>query len=350
MYTIQEVHAAIKLDLQEINSNVYGDVQDEEIDMVLNQEILEFVRNNIDSNSNRHKEGFQDTGKRYDNIKELITTVDIALYKESDGSLFGTLPRDYFKHVSSKSAVFNNCVVKTIGTTAGNIYKKAIKLKDDTTAPLYQRFEIYDDTNFETLFKAVDHDSAYSLNSAKEKFELISLVLEEFSSSNGIEIYWEWYNGEFAENSFWLVADAAVDIEIYYENNALDSADTLVAESRATYNFTTEVTKVYPCRLVDSEDIEKYLHSKFSTTFYDSPIVEMLEDRVLIHHTDTFIPRTLSLTYIRKPRVTSLSLQRNTDLSKGVLDLISRRTAERLAKIKAATTAPLLSQDNNFNE
>lgn len=353
MKTIQEVHAAINLDLQEINSNVFGNVSPQEIDMVLYQEILEFIRDNIEPLSNKLQQGFQQTGKRYDNIKDVITKAPVALYRNNDNSLYGTLPRDYFKYVACRSGIYNNCNTTEVTTTTQTVYVNTFKLKDDTTAPLYNSFSIFNDQGSEIFFDASDIDSSFSLNSAKEKFTLVSLILEDFNNQGlGLEIYWEWYNGQYEEGSFWLVGSSDYEIGIEYENSSLDETIVLAAETsaRTVYSLDSVTTKNYPCRLVDSRDIEDRLESSFSTTFFNSPVIEIVEDKIFIYHSESFIPKSLELTYIRNPRVTNLSLQRNTDLKGSVLDLIARKTAERLAVIKNNSNAPIITQHNFNNE
>lgn len=354
MVTIQQLHVILNNHLQELNSNVFQDLPSEVKDMFLYEELLEFIRDNSEELSNRLQEGFEDTQKRYDNLKPFKTTTTLPLFKRTSNSVYGVLPYNYMNRIKVDVEVFNNCNVTTINTTTTTYYKVAIPIKDDTQTPLYNGFKVIDATNVENLFEASDHYApGIGLNSVKEKFLLIQLMLEELKSSNGLEFYWEWYNGEFKSQHLWVVGTSPIDVKVEYTNVALTQTYTLAAEetTRTIYDLSSETnTKIYPSRLVRSEFLTNKLNSKFSKTFFYSPIIELEMDTIIIYHENSFIPKTVQLQYLRFPRVPYLSLNRNIEVSKSVADLIAKKAAQRIAATRGMTTYQGIARENMFNE
>ena len=349
---VQQLHVILNNHLQELNSNVFADPTDEVKDMFLYEAMLEFLRDNSDEDSNRLREGFQDTRKRYDNVKELIKESSLTFYKRDDRSLFAILPKDYHNGIKLQVEVYNNCEATTLTTQGAGVYSIQIPIKVDTGSPPYSGFTITDTTNADTLFDASDYYTS-GLNTAEERFLLLKLMMEEISSENGLKFYWEWYQGNFASETLWVVSDTSVDIDVTYTEVALNTTYTLVAHSPVYTEYdmsSITATKKYPARLIKSEWVDDKLDTKFSTTFFNSPITEMYQDMLIIYHDNSFMIKSGTLKYIKIPNAPYLSLNRNIELRGRVVDLIVKSAAQRIAASRGNFTYPNIIQENMLNE
>ena len=72
--TVKEMHIGIDMILQKVNSNVISSFEPEEKDWVLNEEVNRFIKQRLSILSNEKRLGFQDTQKRVDDLKNLITS------------------------------------------------------------------------------------------------------------------------------------------------------------------------------------------------------------------------------------------------------------------------------------
>lgn len=355
--TTQELHVKIDLHLQEINSNVYGNVLPEEKDIIINEQILEFFRDNEDEDSNKLREGFQSTTKRYDNIKELIVERTLPLYVKDDNSVYTTLPEDYLRLISDATILRCNSYVN-IETTNSNEYVYGFELNDvvNGAGNYFTGLFIYilaQGTDF--ALNTFPHYNG-GFKSYKEAFILYDLLYEELNKVNKYKeenktkykVYKNWYNGKYYGTKLLFVSQEPMDI--YYSivaegNFQMELLDTIpIKQPNVVTNSEREN------RLTATKDVRNVLNSVYRTTTHKSPISELQQDRLIVHHEKKFIPKELKIKYIKRPNFVSLYLNRNTDLNVNVLGIIAKRTAERLAVIKGNTTAKSLVQHNNTIE
>ena len=107
--TIQEMHIYLDVEAQRLDSKLLNSFEIEEKDWLLNISQLQFVKTRISNKSNPKREGFEDTTKRYDDLKELKKSVDIPVYYLDGESVYGFLPVDYFHHINSRTETYYNC-------------------------------------------------------------------------------------------------------------------------------------------------------------------------------------------------------------------------------------------------
>ena len=344
--TVRELYTKIDIDLQEINSNVFGDVLPEEKDIVVNEEILEFVRDNIDPKSNRLQQGFQTTNKRYDNIKELLNTETLPLYKKSETTSFAILPDDYFAHISSNTNI--NCSTFTNVVTSVPKYLYTFKLEDDSAG--YVDFTITKDAVDIFTFTVAKYPEYPTGILNDEKFILLNLIREDLftiSELESFEVYYEWYNGTYYPNQFILITDAVSAFTITYHTGETPIALSLTNTLTYSRYDVTDINKISGNRLTSYDDIDDVAGSYFRKTSSKSPVVELAKHIIIVHHEKRFIPISIELRYVCRPRKISLLLNRNVNLSTDVLGMIAKRTAERLAVIKGTPNTQLLVQHNN---
>jgi len=354
--TVQELHITIDLFLQEINSNVYGNVLPEEKDLILNQEVHEFVDSVIDVRRNETQEGFEDNVRRLDDLKEIKQTVDITLSKVSDDLSVAYLPNDYYHYDSSATILLNNCQNLTLATN--QVESKIITIPIKTAAVaaftainpgyLYKLFEI--NINSVSVFQLSDY-YPNGLPTIEEAYLLIPLIIERLGAA-GYNVSVDNY-GLGAAATFRIIGDATlIDADIIYDSGGVGTLNhTITAVSFETLtqvDFGTNTLKKYPNRLVSTEDIFELNRHSFGKSIYTSPIVEIVKNQIFVHHNKSFIPKALTLNYIREPKRINIYLNQNVEFSKRVLIIIARKTAEKLALIKGAATVNNIIKTNQF--
>jgi len=104
--TIAEMHTKLDLKVQKINSNAFDNILSEEKDVYLNDAIEKFVKDRVEPRSNRLQLGFEQSIKRIEDLRTLITVDEIdteefgQLYLEGFFGDSADLPADHFLPLS----------------------------------------------------------------------------------------------------------------------------------------------------------------------------------------------------------------------------------------------------------
>lgn len=111
--TIAEMHTQLNLRTQKINSNAFDNFLPEERDEYINLAISRFIKNRFMPESNYIGEGFEQSQKRYDDLRSLVkkdesltlTTVTMNVGQRGMFVDRGTLPNDYNYLISIRCEV-----------------------------------------------------------------------------------------------------------------------------------------------------------------------------------------------------------------------------------------------------
>jgi hypothetical protein len=345
---VRQLYTKIDIHLQEINSNVYGNVLPEEKDIVVNEQVLEFIRDREDNKSNVKRTDFQQTTQYYDDIKELLNIKSLPVYKYTDNSSLAILPPDYLRFVEASADL--KCELITGDTATSTVSKQVYELEipDDSSSKNYEGFILQINSVDVVEFNKTKYPAYSNGFQNEEKFLLIDLVYDELIDK-GFNVYREWYNGKYYSNKLILVLDSVQPVNIRVNDTPTDVPITATQVDFTKYDIAADREDI-ECRLISTADISNVLNSSFRTTSYKSPILELSKDIVIVHHQKKFIPTSLELRYICRPRKISLNLNKNVNLNSNVMGIIAKRTAERLAVIKSNANAQLITQHNNLIE
>ena len=112
--TIQDMHYNFRVKLDRLDNEYYANITADEVDLILNEALMQFVTTRIRP-SNPRRESFEETQKRQDDIKELISA-DTILTKSiiqtgvKPNGIFFDLPSDYFYAIQEEAEIaYNNC-------------------------------------------------------------------------------------------------------------------------------------------------------------------------------------------------------------------------------------------------
>ena len=324
--TPQEMHIGIDLILEKVNSKIVDSFEPEEKDWLLNEEVVRFIKQRLSVQSNEKKQGLQFTQKRYDDIRTLISTATLPCLIRDDNSVFSYLPGDYFTLINDRTFVKNLCG-KSFTTNAviynTNINVGLIKLKD--VLNLYATLKIR--INGIEVFNIQNYPPYTSgIASTASKFELYNLIIEVLRSKGSDCRYGNWFDINCPEGI--LIKDALI-IEIEY--STIDIVTTLATTVVKPYINPVSPTKEEPNRLTKTEDLFNILNSAFASPMPHSPLSTLDKDRINVFHNQKFIPSSIKIDYIKKPRKISLSLNQACDLDETVHPEIVENTAKRIA-------------------
>jgi hypothetical protein len=319
--TVKEMHIGIDMILQKVNSNVISSFEPEEKDWVLNEEVNRFIKQRLSILSNEKRLGFQDTQKRVDDLKNLITSKTLSCYQGEDNSFFSFLPNDYMLLVNDRSLIEDLCgnLIKTTDYQNETIYtyqfNPFFELDDSMT-------DIEISINSISVFKLIDYYPS-GFTDVNMIYELNNFIVDSISKAG--------YNIILKDNKFYITSTSPLIIAFI----GFDSyPPTLVTSSKVLKKVVKKSNYSYiqnNNRLVKTEDLYELLGSAFGKTSPASPISSLKENLIIVYHNQKFICSEIKIDYIRKPKKINLSLNQDCELHDSIHQEIVENTAKRIA-------------------
>jgi len=347
---VKELHISIDTYLQEMNSNVYGNVLPEEKDLILNWATIEFIDNICNPSKNMDGQGFQHTTRRYDLIRELIEPYKvIPLYKtEEEGKLKGALPYNYHTYINSRANVFHNCNSVTVPEATKTTYKVIWELnRSDETTNIYKDFKVVKDIT--TIFEFKNY-YPNGLNDVDEDFYLYHLLFEKLNKVAGLTVYYS-KDDDKKDRTLVIESDTAFTLGVQYKlaASALDQTIPANVVDTTYFNLSNLSLVKSDTRLVASEDVDYLKTHPFGKTTFVSPIVEIAQNSLYLYHNESFIADQVLARYIRIPKSINLSLNQCNELNDTANKIIARKAAEHIALIKGTNTVNNIIKLNRLN-
>jgi len=253
--TAKELHIALDIGFQNLNSNRKLQLKPHEKDWVLNETMLELISNKINPNKRISNVGFEDTFKRIDELESLKVNYDGANYLKAirnnltgDKFISSILPHDYFRMISCRSLLnyYNGVSTKkVIKYTTNDRYKIFIIHFPHLTDSFYDKLKIYfsdgagsEKVVFDSTASGVadlfderqtfdaTYDHKYydygTLKSDEARFVIIKSILDSFNSIviNGVNVTpakWEHYARYSRKDHFVVIVDETKYEELYSE-------------------------------------------------------------------------------------------------------------------------------------
>lgn len=352
--TPKEFHIALDIQCQKLNSNAYSNILPEQKDWLLNESTLRYIKQRINPRSNTKKQGFADTIKRYDDLEDLITPIDIPLYVDSTKTLFGIMPYNYLHYLSSKTDVAYDCNGLTNSTNISvNAENICIATFNSASSSLFNTFKIErnDGSGFNTILNvaSVPYLSA-GLPTIEAKFVIINWVLQEWNRiGNGtFFVKWESHDNLYKPNSFIFVSTNMSSTAIRITTDTVDIFNFVIQ----TYNKlnTSLPTIQYVNRIEKTNDYDDLLFHSFGTTRFDSPLGKFQGKRIIINHSEKFIANLLHMEYIRFPRKIDINLNQSSELDPSTDDEIIGMTVQKIKAILDSKNYQQIINENLLTE
>tara|TARA_Y100000361_G_scaffold29787_1_gene24608 strand:+ start:128 stop:1369 length:1242 start_codon:yes stop_codon:yes gene_type:complete len=375
---VREMHLAIRQGVDKINSLQADMLLNEEIDIELNKSMFKFVNTKYGRNNIYRQGFEQSQKRIDDLRTLVTEFEGSVSYKGTCLNDFFIdqfkLPKDYMYLVNQKSTIYSNdCepITFNLNNVAPLSYfilpLEYLYIDFETNNPVIQTQNFSDPINttggfVRQIYMMADLDNGQlgsvsilngPINAAggiapyNYPQDLESLRSDLLDSSNwetGFEIYWEEFGDINAPGSFIITVDTNTYDWFNWdqsETNAVSGTNEItqliglhnpVATSaqdswpkvngQFTDNYAAAkrisdgtVSRSFAFnKFVQQDDIFKLLTDPFNTTKFSSPLTTIMGDYINIYTSDIFIIDKVKITYIRKPREISLSLDVSCEL------------------------------------
>lgn len=335
---IHEMHVAVDVWLQKINSNSRRNILPEEKDMVLNSVIQDFVSSNIKQDRPDGEWGFHNDEVNADSISTLLEQFrPVSVYPSTkrSGYLEVQLPSD-FRNFISFSAItvpvhcMNSEELLYPRTTEITNYLYTFKIPvSEGSGPFYKNVTL--NWGGQEFKKTSDGTSDPNLQSfVYSALKSIDLPVDV------IDIYWEKYPSRIYQKNT-IVIKTATKLTMMptmtLDSIVLSSIEVTLTETINNKNnqYSTKFNAI--SRRIKPQYIETLQQSSFSKSTFQNLTLTLQDDLLLIPNDEKFLVILGALSYVRKPAEVSLSLGIDCDLpNRGeVHNYICQKAAEEIS-------------------
>lgn len=311
---INDMHIAIDLELNKINSNLYDIFLPQEKDYFLNRAQERFVKQRYTAISNPKQRGFEMSQKRIDDLRTLLVPnyYDKVYQLASSDFDFSTkgrfyFPDDYLFLTSNRSKVYtNDCGSITQNTAVQQFNVALVSIPDTNTT--YTGLSIIVDGN--NVFNSSLYPEISSYTN-EDKSLLIDLILNNLSLNN-----WKFYSS-FKD----LTADV-IGVKTTSGGIVVDLNETSVGYDTAVKSYTYFTASggndlVVPNRFIQQDDVYIVQQDPFNkTSVNDGPLCIIHNNSIdVFFEPNKFIVKEIAISYIRKPKLMSLSNNQSCELA-----------------------------------
>lgn len=306
--TTKQIHVAIDTLFQQLASNRKRSYHPEEIDGLYNRCMLKYISIRSNPKTNAKVEGREQSIKRVDDLKSLKARKTLPAFIDSPNLQYCILPSNYKEFKDGQVKITYDCRgLKGTEEQVSIFYKVVLPFADDlSSGDLFTNFKIELDLGggiVNTLFDINNYVNFVGFKTNSAKFEIVNLILDVVHlSTTDVEVYWEKYGSEYHANSFIIItrSDAYISATISY--GAISLQETFVAKTDTKKYIAKGEQLLTSCDLIPSEDISEILmNSMMVKNRHESPLVEIEDNRILIHHDSKFIINSFLLRYDKKP-------------------------------------------------
>lgn len=309
------MHIEVNLSLQKVNSNVKRKFIPEEIDWVLNKMIGRFVKSKLRPDEQTKDDGFQSDQIDLDALRTLmVLDKPLPVYKIGPNVL-AEFPGNYSFLVRDRSGLVRDCDANY--DTAADFgvsleYVSVLKIRPSTkgSAPYYTNPVLTVNgqvvMNVNNLPNSLpDKGMVFAIHDAIKNILLNTELL-------GITLYWERYKNIYSTDSLIVVSNTMINTtSISFDANTYTAVSNNASQSRP---IDINSTHYRDNRLIKTNHVGKLQDSSFSKSQWRSPISAVQGNSLKVYCDNKFIVNNISIDYIRKPRLVSLSLSQNCDL------------------------------------
>jgi hypothetical protein len=312
--TVNDMHIAIDLELNKVNSNLYDIILPQEKDYFLNRAQERFIKQRYSPLSNAKGRGFEMSQKRIDDLRNLVIPnyYDKVYQLPTNDFDYTTkgrfyFPDDYWFLTSNRSKVYyNSCGSITQSTATQSFYVALVTIPDA-------------ETTYASFFIEVDGVNLFNVSlypeianyTTEDKSLLINLILTELSATN-----WSFYSS-FKD----LTAD------LIGVKTSSGSITVGFGESGTEYNTATKTYTyftgtggsdlVVPNRFLQQDDVYIVQQDPFNkTSVSDGPICIISDNSIdVFFEPNMFIVKEIAISYIRKPNLINLEQNQSCELA-----------------------------------
>lgn len=362
---ILNMHIAVDQGLQEINSFVFGGLQNEEVDNALNVNIERFMKTRYADEGTKYREGFEQSEKRFADLSNLsITDYDdvniMECTKIADNEWKLSLPSDYFLITKRNVEIYySDCdtITPVLSNKSAQLATLPFKPNKYSLSDFSELVVSYQDDglSYNTIFDASTYTNIldYTLPESIEAF--IVFFIEEVNRNYGsyVKVYYEVYKDVYAKDSFIFVdVQQAGFVKIKFDYTSLISYPAnFITHDYTTLGTMTGNKKRTRIRITTHDKIDILKDDSFTSSDDEIILATTSGNSIKLYTDDTkFVPTKGIISYIKKPQKVSLALGINCELNSSVHQEIVDLTVAYLSKINANQNAQLLEIDTTKSE
>lgn len=370
--TAQEAHIELDLGLQRINSFDTSELLPQEKDWFINNEVLKFIKQRTNPKSNSKGEGFEDTTKRLEDVKDLITTQPINVQFIGNNKGLAVLPANFLNYISSESTLYDICQSPNLIETKKHRFVFNINPATglQLSAPVTESLVIaLERTNgsMDFIFDSTELPSGYitNYNVARQRFLMVNAVLIKATDklkemSPNLLLYRQNYGEEFYNDSFILETPTTIKTVKVWINGILSNINPVVITTngysisalRTTNEGVTSntITKDVKNRITEHEFLPDVRNSVLSKSTASSVISSLRKGIIEVNFPQGYVIPKLNLTYVCKPAKMDILLNRNLNFELDVCKEIIDNTVRYLKAVLSDNNYQAYIQENSLIE
>lgn len=325
--TIKEIHVEIEQKINQITGNLNKSIAPEFIDMMLNRTALKYIDTICSDKLSPTREGFEETTKRYDEISNLISRLDLTTYVSDliDGNRvikysYAYIPKNYYRYISSTSDLYYHRQIK-FDRLYTKSYKSIIRFINYTIENGYE----ISINNIPIGLSSILSNYGIS-NNQSENFEFLNAIVDKINRI-GIRASLGEYNTD--RDYFPLVIYLDTNSDNININNTSIIKDDLLENGFIIKAYPSMSNKGIANDLLPVDEIGNILSSYYGIKnrqvnpfcelikqreIYNSFTINGNQNRINVYNGKDFEVFNINLTYIRKPLLFSFPLNLVSDL------------------------------------
>jgi len=311
---VKNLHISFRLELDKINSGLYDDLIDEEVDYYLNKAQTEFIKQRYNPPSNQYQTGFEMNEKRTVDLKNLhVTNYQDTVYLTNEINKYRfQLPSNFMYFTSGQATVYNsycNQITYTTVTTEKIYFQIPVQF-NNLTNQNFNNFRIAINTTSNLLFTPL---TGYQYPEDEENY---LTAIQNLQLPTGYRIMYEGFYTIYEQSNLFVEVPTATNLFITYDggtNWQSVTSSQLTLQNRVGATLGTR--KVSPVRRCAIDDLYILLKDSFATTTPDYPLTIEQTNFIDSYGNNSFIIENFIASYIRIPKSISLSLNQTSELA-----------------------------------
>lgn len=314
---VQDLHNAIDLELNKVNSNLYDIILPQEKDYFLNRAQERFIKQRYTAISNPKQRGFEMSQKRIDDLRNLLVPNYYDKVYQLPSSDFDAttkarfyFPDDYLFLTSNRSKVYSNdCgnISQSTATESFNVSLVSIPDTDTTYAGLVISVDSVPIIN-------VGNQPILATYSTEDKSFLIEYLIEELNLANIAG--WTFYSS-FKNLSADIVgvktSSGNIEVALLEDSRTYNTA----VKTYTYFTATGGQNQVVPNRFIQQDDVYIVQQDPFNkTSVIDGPLCIIHNNSIdVFFEPNNFIVKEIAISYIRKPKLINLEQNQTCELA-----------------------------------
>lgn len=316
---VSEMHIGIDLGLQVLNSSITKNISKEEKDWFLNNEVIKFINQRLNPQSNSKNTGFQDTTKRIKDLKDLYKSKSLIVKTDENGRSYVDFPFNCFEYIKFDSNSIYACN-RTKSKTKSTEYSVNFNL-DLLTADNNYVITITKDTVTHTLFALEELPDGYISLSELDKYEFMFLQAIQIKLTKKLQEIFNNVEVKFNES-----LTCTIKSEEEFTNLSVNTVNYTIKEIEVQKYDKSYTPLISNIRVIDSEFFRDVANSSLSKATVESFIGEVIDNRLYIEYPNSVVIGSVNIGYICNPNAINIYLNSNLNMANSICKEIVSNT------------------------